>query len=88
MIGRSSVVRIDAGGKRGTGFLIRGGQLVTALHVIARIDGDKVEWHRPVELRYVVDGAALDTGRLTEYEPVAFDIAEDWAVLAVEGADS
>jgi WD40 repeat protein len=86
MIGRSSVVRIDAGGERGTGFLIRGGELVTALHVVARIDGDKVEWHTPVELRYMVDGSPHDTERLDDYAPVAFNIAEDWAVLAVEGA--
>jgi hypothetical protein len=57
MVGRSNVVRIDAGGGRGTGFLIRGGELVTALHVVAKVD---------------------------EYEPVAFDVAEDWVVLRVE----
>jgi WD40 repeat protein len=87
MVGRSNVVRIDAGGGRGTGFLIRGGELVTALHVVAKVDGGQVvAWHWPVELRYVVDGAALDTERLTKYEPVAFDIAEDWVVLRVVGA--
>jgi Trypsin-like peptidase domain/AAA ATPase domain len=86
MVGRSNVVRIDAGGGRGTGFLIRGGELVTALHVVAKIDGGRVvAWYRPVELRYVVNGAALDTERLDEYEPVAFDVAEDWVVLRVEG---
>jgi WD40 repeat protein len=86
MVGRSNVVRIDAGGGRGTGFLIRGDELVTALHVVAKIDGGRVvEWYRPVELRYVVDGSVLDTERLTEYEPVAFDVAEDWVVLRVEG---
>jgi hypothetical protein len=86
VIGRSSVVRIDAGGKRGTGFLIRGGKLVTALHAVARIEGERVEWYDPVELRYVVDGAPLDTERLTGYEPVAFDVAEDWVVLGVKEA--
>ena len=87
MVGRSNVVRIDAGGGRGTGFLICGGALVTALHVIARVErGRVVEWYRPVELRYVVGGSALDTERLDEYEPVAFDVADDWVVLRVAGA--
>lgn len=94
MVGRSQVVRVEAGDSVGTGFLIATDLLLTAFHNVAvadagsvrgRADEIRLQYGRPgagVRIEYLQGLTTVDEGGPL----VAWDAVDDWIVLRVKKA--
>ncbi len=88
MVDRIDVVRIEAGTRRGTGFLVARDRLLTALHVIGTAVGDRLELHGSVALHAeVVDAEGRLRSPVHYISPshvLAFDHELDWAFISID----
>ena len=95
MAGRIDVVRITTGPSRGTGFLIDGDRVLTALHVVGRVDRGQLVLHGRDLLITAAIRATVMGGASFRFpvcvpavEDVEFDERLDWACVKVNGAFS
>ena len=90
MARRTDVLRVECGGERGTGILLDGTHVLTALHVIGRVEGGELQLHGLVNLRgWIEEGGAsrTPTTTATRDDVVDFDSDLDWACLRGEGLE-
>lgn len=84
-------MRIAAGSSVGTGFLIDGSRVLTALHVVGTVLDGKVVPHGPIRVEgTIAEGIHLRpvVAVLDSVEDMSFDAAFDWICLQVEGLDA
>ena len=88
---RVDVVRLSVGESRGTGFLLDAQRVLTALHVVGRLDQGRLVLHGP-SLRItaaVTDGASFRFPvSIPTIDDIKFDETRDWACIQVKGAFS